>query len=92
MKNIDCEIYISQLITFFEKNPNDLISLIGPSDRGIFYEKLKELAYTNFENGDEIQLTGPQLMGVVLEVLDLDKEKKVLKTFFETKLGKVCMN
>ena len=58
----------------------------------ILYEKLKELAYTNFENGDEIQLTGPQLMGVVLEVLDLDKEKNVLKTFFETKLGKVCMN
>lgn len=92
MKNIDVEIYFSQLQSFFEQNPNDLISLIGPSDRGIFYEKLKELAYTNFENGDEIQLTGPQLMGVVLEVLDLDKEKNVLKTFFETKLGKVCMN
>ena len=92
MKNIDVEIYFSQLQIFFEKNPNDLISLIGPSDRDIFYEKLKDLAYTNFENGDEIQLTSQQLMGVVLEVLDINKEKKVLKTFFETNLGKICMN
>ena len=28
MKNIDCEIYIKQLITFFEKNPGDLMILI----------------------------------------------------------------
>jgi len=92
MKNIDVEIYFSQLHSFFENNPNDLISLIGKSDRGIFYEKLKDLAYTNYENGDDITLTNQQLMGVVLEVLDINREKPVDKTFFETKLGKVCMN
>lgn len=92
MKNIDVEIYFSQLYSFFENNPNDLISLIGKSDRDIFYEKLKDLAYTNYENGDDITLTNQQLMGVVLEVLDINKEKRSNKTFFETKLGKVCMN
>ena len=81
MKNIDVEIYFSQLHSFFEKNPNDLISLIGKSDRDIFYE-----------NGDEIQLTNQQLIGVVLEVLDINKDQPVDKTFFETKLGKICMN
>ena len=92
MKNIDVEIYFSQLHSFFEKNPNDLISLIGKSDRDIFYEKLKDLAYFNYENGDEIQLTNQQLIGVVLEVLDINKGQPVDKTFFETKLGKICMN
>ena len=29
MKNVDIEIYISNLINFFEKNPNDLLVLIG---------------------------------------------------------------
>ena len=29
MKNIDCEIYIKQLITFFENNPGDLMELVG---------------------------------------------------------------
>ena len=29
MKNVDAEIYLNQLIGFFEKNPNDLIDLIG---------------------------------------------------------------
>jgi hypothetical protein len=92
MKNIDVEIYFSQLRNFFENNPNDLISLIGKNDRDIFYDKLKDLAYTNYEKGDEIQLTNHQLMGVVLEVLDIDRDKPVDKTFFETKFGKVCMN
>lgn len=92
MKNIDVEIYFSQLKSFFENNPNDLISLIGKTDRGIFYDKLKDLAYDNYEKGDEIQLTNHQLMGVVLEVLDINRDKPVDKTFFETKLGKVCMN
>jgi len=92
MKNIDVEIYFSQLKNFFENNPNDLISLIGKTDRDIFYDKLKHLAYTYYEKGDEIQLTNHQLMGVVLEVLDINRDKPVDKTFFETKLGKVCMN
>jgi hypothetical protein len=84
-----------QVINFVDtkpNNPNDLISLIGKNDRGIFYDKLKNLAYTNYEKGDEIELTNHQLMGVVLEVLDIDRDKPVDKTFFETKFGKVCMN
>ena len=28
MMNVDIEIYISQLITFFEKNPGDFINLV----------------------------------------------------------------
>jgi hypothetical protein len=93
MTNIDVEIYFTQLQGFFENNPNDLISLIGKSDRHLFYEKLKDLAYQNYENGDEIALTNQQLMGVVLEVLDINKSKNdKTPIFFETKLGKVCMN
>ena len=42
MKNIDCEIYISQLITFFENNPNDLMILIGDLQKEEFYNMLKK--------------------------------------------------
>ena len=31
--NVDCEIYISGFITFFEKNPEDLKNLIGEMDK-----------------------------------------------------------
>ncbi len=30
--NVECEIYISNMINFFEKNPNDLIDMIGNED------------------------------------------------------------
>ena len=37
MKIIDVEIYISQFIDFFEKNPNDLLVLIGEVKKNEFY-------------------------------------------------------
>ena len=37
MGNVDCEIYIRQLITFFENNPNDLLILIGNLQKEEFY-------------------------------------------------------
>ena len=51
MGNIDCEIYISQLITFFENNPNDLMSLIGEVQKEEFYDALREQCETNSKKG-----------------------------------------
>ena len=42
MKNVDCEIYIKQVISFFENNPNDLMDLIGEVQRDEFYDKIRE--------------------------------------------------
>ena len=42
MKNVDAEIYLNQLIAFFEKNPNDLIDLIGELKKTKFYKRIKE--------------------------------------------------
>ena len=42
MKNVDIEVYISNLINFFENNPNDLLVLIGTLQKDDFYKKLKE--------------------------------------------------
>ena len=39
MKNVDVEIYLNQFISFFDKNPNDLIDLIGDINKGVFYKK-----------------------------------------------------
>ena len=35
--NIDIEIYMKNFITFFEKNPNDLMELIGVDFKDDFY-------------------------------------------------------
>ena len=36
MKNVDIEIYLNQLINFFENNPNDLMTLIGDLQKDDF--------------------------------------------------------
>jgi len=45
MKIIDVEIYISQFIDFFEKNPNDLLVLIGEVKKMNSIQKLKNNAF-----------------------------------------------
>lgn len=73
--NIDAEIYLNNLIGFFEKNPNDLIDLIGEMRKETFYKKLKEKVYENAGKGEEIQLTQKQLIDIVVGMYD-DAEKK----------------
>ena len=41
MGNVDCEVYLRQLITFFENNPNDLMDLIGSVQKREFFDKLR---------------------------------------------------
>jgi len=70
MKNVDKEIYLNQLIEFFEKNPNDLIDLIGELKKTKFYKRIKEKVYENVENGLELILTQQQLIDIVVAMYD----------------------
>ena len=54
MKNIDVEIYISQMITFFEKNPKDFIDLVGNIEKEIFYNKMKERSLKNVKEEKDL--------------------------------------
>jgi hypothetical protein len=70
MNNVDVEIYLNNLVGFFEKNPNDLIDLIGEMNKDLFYKKVREKIYQNVEKGDEIQLTQKQLIDIVVGMYD----------------------
>jgi len=75
MKNVDIEIYINQFITFFNKNPNDLIDLIGDLLKDDFYIKVKEQCYKNVENNEPVELTKKQLIGVVVELKNIQYDE-----------------
>jgi hypothetical protein len=96
MKNVDIEVYISNLINFFEKNPNDLLVLIGDLQKDEFYVKLKERAISNFEKGQDYILTKSQIVDVVLELkLPIIKEEKkpyIEKIIQRTKFGDIILN
>lgn len=86
---IDVEIYIKNVINFFENNPNDLMILIGESNKDRFYEEIKNVVYRNFEENKDIELSRNQLINIVL---DITKNNKIDKTFLMTKLGEICLN
>ena len=96
MKNIDVEIYVSQLISFFENNPNDLINLIGNSLKDNFFSKIRQQCYKNAEDGDEISLTQKQIIDIVVELkmeeVEGGKALIIHEVFEQNKVGIFCLN
>lgn len=97
MRNIDCDVYMSQLISFFEKNPNDLIDLIGDIQKDEFYGMLRDQCEVNHENGDHI-ITREQMINIVLklkipEIVESEESKEVVKSYVQkTKWGEIILN
>ena len=96
MKNIDVEIYVSQLISFFENNPNDLMNLIGDSVKENFFNKVREQCYKNAEDGDEVSLTQKQIIDIVVELKmeEVEGGKTIIihNVFEQNKVGIFCLN
>ena len=98
MKNIDVEIYISQMITFFEKNPKDFIDLIGNIEKEIFYNKMKERSLKNVKEEKDLILSKEQIIDIVIELQDpnLNEKKDDIKNIeniiLKTKFGNIFLN
>ena len=94
MKNIDCEIYISQMITFFENNPGDFMDLVGDVQKEDFYKKIREQSLKNLEEGNDYVLTKQQIIDIVaeLKVPELNDRLKIEKHIFKTKFGDIILN
>ena len=96
MKNIEVDIYLNQLVNFFDKNPNDLIDLIGESHKDKFFDKVREVCLQNVEKGDDVTLTNQQLIDIVLEVkgngMTKEEFEVINKVFEKNKFGTFCLN
>ena len=96
MNILDVEIYIKQFIDFFEKNPNDLIELIGESLKEEFYSEVREQCTKNYHNGDDVTLTRQQIIDIVVNLKQTDEskltEKIINKIFQNTKYGLIYLN
>jgi hypothetical protein len=94
MNNVDIEIYISNLIRFFETNPNDLITLIGDIQKDEFYTKLREKSEDNYSKGLDIVLSKDQIINIVLDmkIPQINDHSEVSKLVMKTKFGDIIMN
>jgi hypothetical protein len=91
--NVDCEIYISGFINFFEKNPNDLSNLIGEMNKEKFFMEVRIAVYQNFDNGEEITLTQKQLLDILVKLHGNNtKVKEVMVPIHKTKWGEFILN
>ena len=95
MKNVDVEIYMNQIISFFDKNPNDLMDVVGEENKKLFYKKIEEQCYINLEKGEEIALTRNQFLEIVSNIKKTEESKtiKVFNGVFQkTKYGDISLN
>jgi hypothetical protein len=76
--NIDVQIYISQIKTFFNENPNELINLIGNVESEKFFDEM------------EIILTQRQMLDILVKINTNNSYTPPL--FMETKFGKIYLN
>ena len=93
--SVDVEIYMNNILKFFRENPNDLLNLIPKNKEEEFYKKIRETAIKNYEKGEEISLTQPQLIQVCVEINKPEEkmiESSVNNLFVKTKFGEYCLN
>jgi hypothetical protein len=95
MKNVDIEIYMSNFMGFFNKNPEQLKTLIGKIDSNYFFSEIKKIAEKNLSEEKEIAPTRKQMIDLLV-LLNTDKNKseitKVVKPFMEHYMGNIYLN
>lgn len=95
MSDLEVEIYMSQLINFFENNENDLITLVGKFQKQKFYDFLREECEQNLKEGKDVSLTRKQITDVILrlKIGDLDSYEPDLTNIIQkTKFGDIILN
>ena len=93
MSNVDIDVYISQVVSFFNKNPEELRLLIGDLDKDYFFNKIKEVAQENYKKGEDVSLTRNQMIDIVVDMNKNIKSQTVVNVvFMETPYGDICLN
>lgn len=96
MSKLDVDIYMNNIIRFFDNNPEDLFTLIGNLDKSMFYGKVREQAVDNDKIGDGIELTQRQFVELIAKMHGVEKKpeetEKNISIFFKGKFGDICLN
>jgi len=95
MSNVDIEIYIANLVKFFDNNPEQLKILIGDIDGDVFFQKVKNVCELNDKDEKELAPTRKQMIEIILEIKKGPDKKNIEKNvtlFMDHHMGKVFLN
>jgi len=92
--NLEVELYMSNVIKFFNENPKDLMNFVTQERKDEFFQKIKEKALENVEKGEEVVLTQQQFIDICVnmnekQVKEFQYLKKIMVT---TRYGQICWN
>lgn len=73
--NIEVEIYISNLKSFFNTNREELYTLIPKGYEDMFFDKIRDYSIGNHEKGEDIYLTKDQMLNICIDINMLHKSK-----------------
>jgi hypothetical protein len=92
--NVDIEIYISNVVKFFKKNPQDLLNLVPKEKEQELYDRIRSTAEQNFKEGKDVVLTQKQILEICVELngKKVKEEKLDEKIFMKSPIGFICLN
>jgi hypothetical protein len=92
--NLEVELYMSNVIKFFNENPKDLMNFVTQERKDEFFQKIKEKALENVEKGEEVVLTQQQFIDICVGMNEKQvKEFQYLKKIMvKTAYGQICWN
>lgn len=93
-KNVDIEIFMNNFMNFFDNNPNDLLSLIGDTNKQEFYDRVRLQCYENYKNGEDIAVTRQQMIDIIVNMKGVKEivVKDIDKLFHKTNYGYFGLN
>jgi len=95
MSNVDIEIYMANLVKFFDNNPEQLKILIGDIDGDVFFQKVRNVCELNDKDEKELAPTRKQMIEIILEIKKGPDKKNIEKNvtlFMNHHMGKVFLN
>jgi hypothetical protein len=92
--NVEIEIYMSGIIKFFKDNPSELLNLVPEDKKEVFFDKIRTVAISNSEKGDEVSLTRKQLVDICVKINGKDNTsiKELDKVIQYTPFGEYSLN
>jgi hypothetical protein len=91
MTNVNVEIYLTELFSFFEKNTSELVKLVKLEQKSLFFDGIRKASYFNFGLGEDFVLTKQQILDICVMV-NKGKDPNNNVRYFDGPFGKINLN
>lgn len=93
MGDLEIEIYMSNFRAFFDKNPKQLVQLIGQNDPELFFDKIRKIVENNSKSESKpLEPTKQQMIDLILEINGVPANLEKVVPFMTHHMGIIGLN